>query len=397
MKTPNPKQFSLFGQAHKGKLLFVVDHAGLFLSHRLPVALTAISAGYEVHIAAPIDYAAEQILQSYAINFHPLKLNPAQHGIFAAIKTCLSLRRILRQVKPDLLHLIAVHPVLFGSILARLQKIPAVVATIAGATDARMALTQPGLKQTCLRFGLKHPNLRVIFQNKEDQARFTESNLIDKSRTTLIRGTGVNMQQFHPLPEIVGVPPVVILASRMRRDKGVAEFVEAARRLHKSGIHARFILVGETDPMHPEAIPEARLREWQKESAIEWWGKKNNMPRIFAQAHIVCLPSCREGLPKVLIEAAACGKPIVATDIPGCREIVIDGENGLLVPVKDAENLAVALNRLLSNPDLRRTMGEDGRKKVVAEFAIGRVVEETLKIYEKSTLNLFEKKNKPNN
>ena len=382
MKTPNPRQFSLFGQAHKGKLLFVADHAGLFLSHRLPIALTAISAGYEVHIAAPLDYAAEQILESYAITFHRLELNPAQTGFFAALKTCLSLRRILRQVRPNLLHLIAVHPVLFGSILARLQNIPAVVATIAGTTNARLALTQPGLKQTFLRFGLKHPNLRVVFQNEEDQARFLESKIIGKNRTTLIRGTGVNMQQFRPLPEIAGVPPLVILASRMRRDKGIAEFVEAARRLQKSGIMARFALVGETDPMHPEAIPEAQLRAWQKEGVIEWWGKKNNMPQVFAQAHIVCLPSYREGLPKVLIEAAACAKPIVASDIPGCREIVADGENGLLAPVKDAENLAVALNRLLSNPDLRKTMGEDGRKKVVAEFAIGRVVDETLKVYE---------------
>lgn len=382
MKTPDPKQFSLFGQADKGKLLFVADHAGLFLSHRLPVALTAISAGYEVHIAAPLDYAAEQILESYAITFHRLELNPAQTGLLAALKTCLSLRRILKQVKPDILHLIAVHPVLFGSILARLQKIPAVVATIAGTANARIALTQPGMQQTFLRFGLKHPNLRVTFQNKEDQARFTESGLIEKNRTTLIRGTGVNMQQFHPLPEIVGAPPVVLLASRMRRDKGITEFVEAARQLHQSGIHARFVLVGETDPAHPEAISEAQLRAWQKEGAIEWWGKKNNMPLVFAKTHIVCLPSCREGLPKILIEAAACGKPIVATDIPGCREIVTDEKNGLLVPVHDAQNLAVALNRLLANPDLRKTMGEDGRQKVVADFAIGRVVDETLKIYE---------------
>lgn len=382
MKTSNPNQFSLFGQPHKGKLLFVVDHAGLFLSHRLPIALTAISAGYEVHIAAPFDYAAEQILESYAITFHRLALNPAQTGFFAALKTCLSLRRILRHVQPNLLHLIAVHPVLFGSILARLYKIPAVVATIAGTANARTALIQPGLKQTFLRFGLKHPNLHLTFQNEEDQACFLESKIIDKNRTTLIRGTGVNMQQFRPLPEIAGVPPLVILASRMRRDKGIAEFVEAARHLQKSGIRARFVLVGETDPAHPEAIPETQLRAWQKEGAIEWWGKKNDMPRVFAQAHIVCLPSYREGLPKVLIEAAACGKPIVAADIPGCREIVADGENGLLVPVKDTENLAVALNRLLSNPDLRKTMGADGRQKVVAEFAIGRVVEETLKIYE---------------
>ena len=382
MKAPNPGQLPLFGQAHKGRLLFVVDHAGLFLSHRLSIALTAINTGYQVHIAAPIDYAAEQILESYAITVHRLVLDPAQTGFFAAIKTCLSLRRILRQVKPNLLHLIAVHPVLFGSILARLQNIPAVVATIAGTTNARLSLTQPGLKQSCLRFGLKHPNLHLTFQNEEDQARFLESNIIDKNRTTLIRGTGVNMQQFRPLPEIVGVPPLVVLASRMRRDKGIAEFVEAARQLQKSGIRARFALVGEIDPAHPEAIPEAQLRAWQKEGVIEWWGKKNNMPQVFAKTHIVCLPSYREGLPKVLIEAAACAKPIVASDIPGCREIVTDGENGLLSPVKNAENLAVALNRLLSNPEMRKTMGADGRKKVVAEFSIGRVVEETFKLYD---------------
>ena len=382
MKRPHPKQFSLFGKADKGALLFVVDSAQLFLSHRLPIALTALNSGYDVHVAAPYHYQSEQLIESYSITFHSLPDVPEKISFLADFKAMFHLRRIFREISPDIVHLVALKPTLYGSIAARMAKIKAVVATI---TSTRKIQHTAGLRHRIIRFlygiGFNHPNLRVTFQNVDDRNTFLDLELVARRQITLIRGTGVNMQQFHPFPEMSSLP-VVLLASRMRWDKGVSEFVQAARRLQEAGVHARFVLAGGSDPGHPEAIPEEQLENWKDEGIVEWWSDNSDMPLVLAQAHIVCLPSYREGLPKVLVEAAACGKPIVATDVSGSREVVTDGENGILVPVRDIENLAVALNLLLGNPDLRSSMGQQGRKKVVTEFSIGHVVEKTLGMYE---------------
>jgi glycosyltransferase involved in cell wall biosynthesis len=167
----------------------------------------------------------------------------------------------------------------------------------------------------------------------------------------------------------------------MLRDKGVVEFVEAAHSLRSGGVSARFVLVGETDPGNPTAISVEQLRLWADTGDVEWWGKRENMQDVLAQSHVVCLPSLREGVPKVLIEAAACGRPIVATDAPGCREIVRHGENGLLVPLKNSAALADALRVMIQNRDVRLTMGRSGREIVVEEFSSERVISETLSVY----------------
>jgi glycosyltransferase involved in cell wall biosynthesis len=177
------------------------------------------------------------------------------------------------------------------------------------------------------------------------------------------------------------VPVTVVLAARMLWDKGVGEFVEAAKRLHDEGVSARFVLVGEPDPANPASVPEASLRAWHGRDGIEWWGRREDIPAILNQAHIACLPSYREGLPKSLLEAAACGLPIVTTDTPGCREVVTDGVNGFLVPVNEVDALAVALKKLIIDSRLRRLMGEKSRACVLADFSQARVIEETLVVY----------------
>ena len=176
--------------------------------------------------------------------------------------------------------------------------------------------------------------------------------------------------------------PIILLASRMLWDKGIYEFVEAARNLLDTGIKARFVLAGKCDPDNPASIPIAKLKEWQEKAIVEWWGYKENMPATFSQAHIVCLPSFYgEGVPKVLIEAASCGRAIVTTDTPGCREIVSDGENGILVPPRDAGALANAIRRLIDNAPLRERMGKKGRELVVKEFSVDKVISETMALY----------------
>jgi len=221
-------------------------------------------------------------------------------------------------------------------------------------------------------------NSVAVFENPDDLTYFEKLGIVKYSR--LIRGAGVNTLQFGSSNEPNEVP-VVLLAARMLWDKGVGEFVEAAKILQQQSISARFVLVGAPDKENPESINQSQLLEWQDAGIIEWWGQHEDMPQVFAQAHIVCLPSYREGLPKVLIEAAACGRPIVATDVPGCREIVRHNENGLLIPAKDPQALAVALNRLLNDAELRESMGKRGRAMVEAEFSTEYVVEQTLQLY----------------
>jgi glycosyltransferase involved in cell wall biosynthesis len=196
----------------------------------------------------------------------------------------------------------------------------------------------------------------------------------------LIRGSGVDVEVYRPVPEAEGVP-VVLLPSRMLYDKGIDKFIEAATALRAAGVKARFVLAGDVDPGNPMAISSEQLRQWSESGVVEYWGWQNDMLAALAKSHIVCLPSLREGVPKVLMEAAACGRAIVTTNAPGCREIVRNGENGLLVPVRDSQALAQALRLLIENASLRAVMGQRGRDIVVREFSLEQVVKETLGVY----------------
>jgi glycosyltransferase involved in cell wall biosynthesis len=219
-----------------------------------------------------------------------------------------------------------------------------------------------------------------IFQNQDDLRTFRACGVATPDNTTIVRGSGVADEKFVPTPEAPDAP-VVLLAGRVLADKGVGEFAEAAALIQRLGIKARFVLAGREDTANPTSIPEAQLRKWQAAGIIEWWGQRDDMPAVLAQSHIVVLPSYREGLPKILLEAAASGRPVVATDVPGCREIVRDGENGFLVPVKDPNALAGALVKLIENPALRSRMGARGREIVESGLTSRQIVPQILAVY----------------
>ena len=367
-----------------GRLLYVVNEAGFFLSHRLPLARAARTAGYEVHVATPEGKGADQI-RADKFQFHTIPMSRKGMNPREELRSIVALYRLYRQVAPDIIHHVTIKPVLYGGLMARLARVPAVVNAVTGlgfvfvSTGVRARLRRLGVR-LAYRLALGHPNSRVIFQNPDDRETFVNEHLLPDCRAALIRGSGVDMTTFVPLPETDG-PPLVVLAARMLWDKGVGEFVEAVRTLRGSGVEARFALVGDTDEGNPAAVPDSRLSAWREERVVEWWGHRNDMTRVFAEAHIVCLPSYREGLPKVLIEAAACGRPIVTTDTPGCREIVRDGENGFLVPPRDVNRLATAMRRLIDDTELRKCFGFRGRQIAEAEFSIERVVSSTLTVY----------------
>jgi glycosyltransferase involved in cell wall biosynthesis len=219
-----------------------------------------------------------------------------------------------------------------------------------------------------------------LFENPTDRDRLIRAKVVRPENTVIVGGTGVDINKFTPMPEEGGTP-VIVLACRMLWDKGVGDFVEAARLLSDQKVPGRFVLIGTPDAGNPASIPEAQLLMWQREGIVEWWGYRENMPEVLASAHVVVLPSFHEGLPKILLEAGACARPVVATAIPGCTEIVRDGENGILVPPKDPVTLAKAIKVLLENPILRRRMGKYGREIVVREYSADLVADQILAVY----------------
>ena len=365
------------------RLLFVVNVDWFFLSHRLPLALGARAAGLHVTVAAADTGQADRIRRA-GLEFVPLPITRGGTGVGAELGTVAALARLYRRLSPDLLHHVTIKPVLYGSLAARLLPHTMVVNAIPGLGYAFSRESGRMLRvaaQAAYRMALAGGRTRTIFQNPEDQHDFVRKSIVRPERTVLIRGSGVDPARFVPAPEPDG-PPVVVLASRMLWDKGVGQFVEAARLLRARGVPARFVLVGGADDENPGGIAAEQLRAWAAEGVVEWWGHRDDMPAVLAQSSVVVLPSFyKEGLPKVLLEGAASARPLVATDIRGCREIVRPEHNGLLVPPRDAAALAGAVGRLLDSPALRRRFGEAGRALVEQEFTEARVVEQTLALY----------------
>lgn len=368
------------------KIIYFVTEDWYFCSHRLPLALAAQRSGYDVTVVTRVNRHGE-LLRSHGLKLIPIKLSRRSRNPFKELDVIWQLFRIYREQRPDIVHHVALKPVLYGSIAARLGRVPVVVNALAGlgflfVSKQWLARALRSLVEVALRMLLNRPNVRVILQNQDDLSLLIGRGVLESKRAVLIRGSGVDTVLFHPTPEPTGVP-VVVLASRMLWDKGVKEFVEAAHRLKEMGSSARFVLVGGGDPENPTSISCAQLSQWSDEGVIEWWGQQEDMPQVFSKSHIVCLPTVYgEGVPKVLIEAAACARAIVATDVPGCREIVQDNKNGLLVPARDVEGLVVALKQLIADPALRNKMGECGRVMVEEEFSIEQVVRETLALYQ---------------
>jgi glycosyltransferase involved in cell wall biosynthesis len=364
------------------RVLLVVNHAGFFLSHRLPIALAARAAGYEVHVATPKSRHSPQIEQ-HGLSWHPIEMTRSGRNPLSELRSIRSLTRLYRSLRPDLVHQVTTKPVIYGTIAARWARVPAVVNAVAGLGhsfgEAGLALRL--VVRAGFRFALRHPNMRVILQNRDNREVFLQNGWLTQEQTVLIPGSGVDMKEFHPDGQREGLP-LVVLPSRMIYAKGIADFVEAARMLKERGVAARFALVGESDPDNPGSIEESLLQRWGAEGVVEYWGRRDSMPAVYREAAIVALPTWyNEGVPKTLIEAAASGLPSVTTDAPGCRDIVRHEENGLLVPPRDPAALAAALQRLIEDAPLRARLGARGREIAQDEFSVDRVVQGTLALY----------------
>jgi glycosyltransferase involved in cell wall biosynthesis len=366
-------------------LLFLVTEDWYFVSHRLELAIAAREAGYDVAVATRVDQHGERItaagLKLCPVSFNRGGLNPLEE-----LRTLAEIARIYRREKPDIVHHVALKPVIYGSLVAKWHGVGGIVNALGGlgfvfsSTAARARLLR-SLVRPILKFVLGGKRSLLVVQNRGNRDQLISEGMVELGATRLIRGAGVDPDAYRQVT-VESERPLVILPARLLRDKGVCEFVEAARLLRGKGVNARFALVGKPDPANPASLTQAEVDQWAAEGVVEYWGWQDDMPKVFASAQIVCLPSYHEGFPKSLLEAAASGCAIVASDIPGCREIVVSGETGWLVPVQDASRLAAALEQAIAQPALREQYGRAARALVASDFSMRRIAQETIALYD---------------
>ncbi|MDA0654182.1 MAG: glycosyltransferase family 4 protein [Proteobacteria bacterium] len=388
------------------RLLFVLNEAYFFLSHRLPVAERARAEGWEVHVAAPPDHVwappgfSVADLEAQGFIFHPIPLSRRGTNLFGEARTFLALWRLFVRLRPNLVHLVTIKPNLYGGLAARLARVPSVVFAVTGlgqvfvARGARAAMLR-AVVRGLLRIALGHPNRRVIFQNHDDFRTWVDAGIVPPDAAMVVRGSGVDLAAYRAGPPPPGAP-LVVLASRLIWEKGVQAFADAARLLRSEGVEARFALVGDTQPSNPRAVPAAILDAWQRDGVVEWWGYRGDMAAVLAESSIVCLPSTYgEGIPKILLEAAAAGRPIVTNDIAGCREAVEDGITGWLVPPGDGAALAARLRDLIENPGRAADFGAAGRDLAEREFSDDAIAAATVEVYRMLASRYNQRRSRP--
>jgi glycosyltransferase involved in cell wall biosynthesis len=366
-------------------LVYVITEDWFFTSHFLDRAMAAVQNGYRVTVVTRCRDTAIKFhgfgLKANNIEFSRRGLNP-----FNELATIFKLRAILKKIEPDLVHNIALKPVVLGSLAAQLANVQNIVNAPVGmgyvftSQDSRARILRPIVK-TLIRYVLSHKNRRVIIENRDDYENLVSGGFANRNSIALIKGAGVDVRKFALQPE-PAEPVKVIMVSRLLRDKGIIEFIDAAKIVKSKYSHVQFLLVGDIDEGNPTSMNAEAIADLANSKDVTWLGARTDIAELLAASHIACLPSYREGLPKSLIEAASVGRPIVTTDVPGCREVVTHMVNGLLVQPRDSQALAAAIEKLVGEPNLRKSMGEENRRKAEAEYANEIIIEQTHSVYD---------------
>ncbi|GEO80070.1 glycosyltransferase family 4 protein [Pararhodospirillum oryzae] len=366
------------------RLLFLVTEDWAFWRHRRPMARAARAAGFEVAVACRVSTYREAI-EAEGFRVIPLPWNRQGANPFTEAVLLARVVALLRRERPDLVHAVALKPAVHGALAADFAGRPPVVVTVAGmgyvysANTVKARMLRPVIS-LLFRLVVNRNGRRLMVQNTDDRAYFVGRGLVADQRTVLVPGSGVDVELFHPAPEPEGTP-VFAYVGRMTREKGLLDLIEAARLLRARSVDARVVLVGAPDPGNPTSVPEATLRDWQAQGLVEWLGLREDINAVWAQAHVAVLPSTSEGLPKMLLEAGAAGRPAVATDVPGTRDLVVDGETGVLVPLHDPRALAEALAALAGDPERRRRLGAAARERVTALYSAEAIGAATVAVY----------------
>jgi len=367
------------------RLLFVFTEDWAFLSLFLDRAIAAKEAGYEVGVVVHCT-KYQQAIKDHGLQVFTHNISRSGTNPFRELLSVLQMMRIFRSFKPDIIHLAALKPILVGSLAsllfpkAQIVNAPVGMGYIFSSTDRKARLLRPILRLV-LRFVLGRKRTITIIENSDDLRTLVDGKFVKQDQIILIRGTGVQLADFVVTPEPDG-PKVVVLIARMLRDKGVVEFVDSARIIKQSHPDVVFWLVGDTDSGNPTSLTSDQIKTWESEGLVTWLGYREDVPQLLQQSDIVCLPSYREGFGKVLIEAGAAQRAVVTTNVPGCRESIENGRNGLLVEPRDVMALTQALITLLDNNDLRTAMAAEGRHRVENEFSSEIINAQTLAVYE---------------
>ena len=377
----------------KKKLLILINDLNFFCSHRLPIAEKSKKNGFDVVIGyGELGGADHQLLEQKGFRLCYIPMKRGGLSFFKDIILFFNIWKFLKREKPDILHLVTIKPYLYGGIASRLTNIPSVVSAISGLGTL---FVHRNLKSKLLLILLSpiyylafnHFNQKIIVQNEDDAKVLVNMRVLNPQKVELIKGSGVKLQNFTNHVEPSGIP-VICFVGRLLYDKGVCEFIHAARLIKKKGIKAKFLLVGDLDNKNLTSLNINDLNKIKNENYVEIVGYKKNISSLFANSNIICLPSYREGLPKSLMEAAAASRAVVTTDVPGCRDAIIPNKTGLLVPVKNSQKLADAVQWLIEHPLERFAMGKEGRKLAEKEFDIEIIVQHHLDIYRKLNENL---------
>jgi glycosyltransferase involved in cell wall biosynthesis len=362
------------------RLLYVVTEDWYFLSHRLPMARAAREAGFEVHVATNVADGGAAIVRE-GFTLHPVRFARGKVSPVATLKAVAALRQVHRAVAPDLVHHVAVQATILGSLAAlgrRCARVNAITGLgysfISDSMKARIVRTIVG---TLLRLLVDRPRSVALVQNPDDREQMRRLG-IAAERIVIIPGSGIDVVRLKSMPEPAG-PITLGFVGRLLDDKGIRVLVAAHRQLRANGMPLELLIAGTPDPANPASVSQAEAEAWGREPGITWLGHVDDIATVWARAHIAVLPSRREGLPKSLLEAAACGRAMVATDVPGCREVALAGETALLVPPDDAAALAAAIARLADDAALRARFGRTARllaEERFADDAIGRAVRE---------------------
>jgi glycosyltransferase involved in cell wall biosynthesis len=364
-------------------LLYVETEERAFLSHRLPMARAARNAGFDVHVATSVGSNTEAI-RAEDFTVHPMPFRRGGLSPFGAISTVLALRRIKRELSPAIVHHVGMQICVLGGISSLGTTTPQVNAMTglgyAFTSTTAKALFLRVVIAIALRFLLNRDNAVFLVQNPDDRAAL-ETIGIDPRRLARIPGSGVDTDKLAPLPEPEG-PITVGFAGRLLTAKGIRALVAAHRLLRTRGLDVRLLIAGDPDPANPDSVRLDEAQQWNSEPGITWLGHVQDITSLWRSSHIAALPSHREGLPKSLLEAAACGRPLVATDAPGCREIVISGQTGLLVPIEDPQALADAISELAASQELRTRYGATARQLVVEKMSAHSIGSAIVALYE---------------
>ena len=372
------------------RVVLVSNTGWNILNFRMNFAQTLIERGYDVHAVGTSD-GCEDGIRDAGIVWHDWGLTRRSINPLSELDAMRSLDSVYRRIRPDLVHHFTVKPVLYGTTVARMRKIPAIVNSVTGLPHFLLSQSKFGVRGVAREAALKWYSWALsgddvcpMFQNADDLAVIVAAGETVQQRAVATRGSGVDLSKFEAVAESFVEPDelVVTFVGRLIKEKGIFEFVEAARRvLSQATRPVRFVVCGDVDSGNRSAVSATTMNEWRSLAGLEFLGHVDDVQKVLERSHLVVLPSYREGTPRALLEAGACGLPIIATDVPGCREVVVDRVNGRLVPAKDSTALAEAMLEMIGDWSLMRKYGRAGRDRIQSLFDERFVIDVTLDVY----------------